>query len=542
MTAPDTAIVLAAGGINLADLPIATNTSMAMVPVNGRPVIAWILDDLLSKGLRDVRVVVRDTDEAVQGFLARTFAKRMPLAVVPVDPRKGSVVHSLAAGLAAGPAGGLVRVVLGDTLIRDAFDSREDFVYVGPVEDSRRWCLAVLGSDGSIADYLDKREGPPGDHLALAGYYSFVRGDELLDAVETTLLAGERELSAVLRRYGARHPIRTRRAEQWFDFGHVDHLADARRRLLQPRWFNAISADPVLGTLTKRSRNQPKLEDELAWYLGLPEELQVLTPRVFGRREADGTLAIVVEHYGYPTLAELYVYGELHPDSWASILRRVLRVHQELAARTGTLPEGAIRSMYAAKTFDRLDALRDDPAWAAILDADEIEWNGRPVRGLRRLRPAIEARAAALEASARPAIVHGDYCFSNILFDVSAQIVRLIDPRGSFGVKGIHGDPRYDVAKLRHSVSGLYDFLVADLFAIEAVPGGFRGEIHAPASAGLVAEAFDRQVAALGYDLDDIRFVEGLLFLSMPPLHAGHPDRQRMMYVRGLTLLDEVLP
>jgi len=44
-----------------------------------------------------------------------------------------------------------------------------------------------------------------------------------------------------------------------------------------------------------------------------------------------------------------------------------------------------------------------------------------------------------------------------------------------------------------------------------------------------------------GYDLEHIAFIEGLLFISMLPLHQDTPRRQRMMYLTGLSRLNEVL-
>lgn len=138
-------------------------------------------------------------------------------------------------------------------------------------------------------------------------------------------------------------------------------------------------------------------------------------------------------------------------------------------------------------------------------------------------------------------IVHGDYCFSNILFDINNQIIRLIDPRGSFGVKGSYGDPRYDMAKLRHSAHELYDFILADMFELRETEAGFEGEIYADNIASQVGDTLDKMILELGYDLDEIRFIEGLLFISMLPIHHGQPQRQKMMLLTGLSLLNEVL-
>jgi hypothetical protein len=138
-------------------------------------------------------------------------------------------------------------------------------------------------------------------------------------------------------------------------------------------------------------------------------------------------------------------------------------------------------------------------------------------------------------------VIHGDFCFSNILFDIGHQIIRLIDPRGSFGPKGIYGDARYDIAKLRHSVCGLYDYIVADMFELEEADGRFSSTLFVNGTPRMVGAMFDRLVVDAGYDLDEIRLIEGLLFISMIPLHQGHASRQRLMFLTGLTLLNEVL-
>src|SRR5690606_33928623 len=143
----------------------------------------------------------------------------------------GSIIESLQAGLDASSATGPVRLVLGDTLIRDAYEG-EDFVYVGRVSESRRWCLAVTNEDGYICDYLDKQEGVSEPHMALAGYYHLTDGAYLRHCVAESLVAGECELSHVLRRYGQQRPLQARPVQEWYDFGHIDNLVHARRQLL----------------------------------------------------------------------------------------------------------------------------------------------------------------------------------------------------------------------------------------------------------------------------------------------------------------------
>ncbi len=535
------AIILCGGRINYTNLPIATNTSNAMIPVNGKPVIGWILDDLMAKGIGGVTVVLREQDHRFQGFLQRAYVNRMDVAMALLH-QEGTIVQSLLAGLRRSPTEGSVRVILGDTLIRDSYDGDRDFVYVGTVEDSRRWCLAFVAPDGRIIDYVDKQENVAGPCLALSGYYHFVDGGYLRSCVERSVAQGERELSDVLRRYGALRPIYARPVREWFDFGNIDNLVDARRRLLQSRFFNTLSINPVLNTITKCSEDNGKLRDELNWYLQVPDELKVLTPRIVSHREVEGRLEIVQEYYGYPTLAELYLYGDLHPDAWTSILRRILQIHREFRRYPGPVTKADLHAMYLEKTWRRLELLCDqDPMWRDLVKRPRIVFNGRPLRGLPELERQLQQRVTALAETSAGCVIHGDFCFPNILFDINNQIIRLIDPRGSFGRKGIFGDPRYDIAKLRHSVCGLYDYVVADMFDIQEGADGYTGTVYTDGTPRVVAAVFDRMVQEMGCDLDEIRLIEGLLFISMLPLHHDRPKRQQMMFLTGLSLLNEVL-
>ena len=76
-----------------------------------------------------------------------------------------------------------------------------------------------------------------------------------------------------------------------------------------------MEVNPILNTITKTSIDQKTLKNELNWYLNLPEELKVLTPRLINFSDESEITTIVQEYYGYPTLAELYVYEHIQTDS-----------------------------------------------------------------------------------------------------------------------------------------------------------------------------------------------------------------------------------
>jgi dTDP-glucose pyrophosphorylase len=533
-------IVLCGGPLNPTNVPVGASGSNAMVPVNGKPVIAWIIDDLLRKGVGDIVVVLRQQHKRLKLFLERAYNGRLSIRFAVAEP-DGSIVDSLSAGLQS-VDGSSVRLVLGDTLITDQFDGVDDVVCAAEVEDSRRWCVLRVNDRDFIEEYLDKKELPGSQHLAAAGNYVLGDAQLLKDSVKDALAAGSRELSAVLTRYGQERPLKVRRIHEWHDFGHIDNFTRAKSSLLQARFFNSLHVDPVLNTITKVSTDTQKLEDELAWYQSIPDSLKVLTPRIVSERRVNGSAEIVQEYYGYPTLAELFVYSDLGPESWRPILRRVLAVHKEFTRHAGDVTTADAIEMYLTKTYRRLEQLRaSDAGWASRLTSPSICFNGKNLRNASVLLDELSRSPGSLIDAVAPGIVHGDLCFSNILFDFNNQIIRLIDPRGRFGRPGIFGDSRYDISKLRHSVHGLYDFIMADMFQITGDGGGANGSVFIDGTQTAVANIFDDLIRDAGYDVQDIQRIEGLLFLSMLPLHGDHPRRQEMLYYTGLRLLDEVM-
>jgi hypothetical protein len=119
--------------------------------------------------------------------------------------------------------------------------------------------------------------------------------------------------------------------------------------------------------------------------------------------------------------------------------------------------------------------------------------------------------------------------------------VRLIDPRGSFGESGIYGDARYDIAKLRHSLVGLYDYVLVDLFQINTTENGFEYELFEDDKNKQLAIYTDKCITANGYNLREIKLMEGLLFLTMIPYHVDYKERQQMMYVKSIEILNDLI-
>ncbi len=535
-------LILTAGKIDYTRLPFGMHQSNATIPVNGKPVISWILDDLIQKDYTDISIVVRSENARLKQLLQKHYSKRIQLDVISLD-NPLSILDSLFAGLTHKPiTDEPIQVILGDTLIYDSFEQMKDSLFVASVKTSENWCVVKTNEQGLLIDLIDKKEIPGDNHTALCGYYQFNNANTLLSCVQNCINVGSKELSAVLLQYHNTHPLTLKKANTWFDFGHLESFIQSKKSLLRPRHFNQLTIDPLINTITKVSEKNEKLADELNWYLLLPEKLKTLTPRIITKEQEGNKVTITQEFYGYPSLSELFVYGDLSTSVWESIIDYLFQIHGLFRQYEKPAQKTYLTDIYENKTQERIQQmLNQDEFWKEIWDKDVISINGNQYLNIPACLNKLSSEIKQLTNNTKFHIIHGDYCLSNILYDLNNQIVRLIDPRGSFGEKGIYGDARYDIAKLRHSLVGLYDYVVGDLFQINRTENGFDYELFEDDKNKHLALYTDKCIEASGYNLREIKLIEGLLFLSMIPYHADYNDRQRMMYVRSVEILNELI-
>lgn len=196
--------------------------------------------------------------------------------------------------------------------------------------------------------------------------------------------------------------------------------------------------------------------------------------------------------------------------------------------------------LYQSKTLKRLMQYCDksgismDQPWTV---------NGVQVPSLRE----IVHETGAMIANDRKeyvTLMHGDFCFSNILYDFKSKSIKVIDPRGvdNDGNLSIYGDLRYDVGKLAHSILGLYDFIIAGMFVYnEQSPYDVRLEFNVTDSIKATQDEF-KNLTFAGHSIANLNVYPIMihLFLSMLPLHSDNSERQKAMLANALRLYVEL--
>ena len=378
---------------------------------------------------------------------------------------------------------------------------------------------------------------------ALVGYYKFSDTKFLKKLLSEEYFVKEPNFINVLKKYHKVHPIFIKTTQHWFDFGHVSGAVQARLGLFNAREFNSLRVDFIRGTITKLSTKKQKLLDELNWYQNLPLEVSCYAPRVFSYGDENGKAFVEMELYGYANLAETFIYGSNNLEDWYNIIEALLKVHKVFEKYTEPQRKDELVEIYLNKTQKRLDEiLSENPEISKMMEQDYISINNVHYKNFPLLDKILKQELIALTNYERRTIVHGDYCFSNILFDPMHYIFKLIDPRGRFKTQSIYGDPRYDIAKLRHSIVGLYDFIIAGLYKLTCLGDcSYNFQISTPVLTEKLEPFFDELVVGYGYNRREIKLIEALLFLTMIPLHKDDIQRQKAFYLTAIKKLNEVL-
>jgi dTDP-glucose pyrophosphorylase len=550
-----TIVIAAAGPPRPQVLTISSDIKSAtMVPINGKPILGWMLDELLSQDFKSYIILTPENDAQIQSYVDgryRPYNVDISLSEVEKPNQPLGVAHSLYKGLNSNIQTEDILIILGHTIFFNkklTFD--EDWLAYSHVDgEVTRWCFIETDEYDYVRKYIDKPKHRSLPDKALIGVYYIKNKLSFHQSLKSLIdndvkIGGAYQISSALEEYGKMRAIGF---DDWLDCGNITGIHKSKRKLIAARSFNSISVDEDIGILSKKSKNSSGFHQEFSWYVSLPTELTGLVPRVIEfkpcnneRKQAE----LLLEYYGYNSLEETWIYHNVSLDVWKSILKHLFSILKRFRAFTAVLSQEDYNSIYLHKTNDRIEKLKNmqsDIDWQSLLIYPNLIINKSKLLGIQAMEDPLHERITGLYNPIHSSIIHGDFHFANILYDINSRLVKLIDPRGNFGSSGIFGDCKYDFAKLRHSINGDYNYIVNDLFHIIQDRNKFDIKIEKNDVKDKLLEWFDNEVISEGFDIEDIKLIEGLLFLSMIPLHSDHPSRQLAIFARSIQLLNKVL-
>jgi glucose-1-phosphate thymidylyltransferase len=522
-------VIIPAAGLATRMKPLSRGVSKAMIPINGRPLITYVIDNILESS--DVEIIIVENEIGdVLDFVSRIYSDSQLTGKsrihCVVQGEKLGPLHAIQEGFkSVSKDSRSITVWLGDTICLDKFDWDQNFLAVHSVPDPHRWCLV---DEGGLL--YDKPDSAVPTDKALIGVYNFTDIDSFRESLEEGMKKpthkGEHQISALLSSYMERKgPMALINTHDWYDCGELNTYYESKARLLTrtARSFNQIHVDTFYGTVTKSSQlldKKKKIELEKYWFSSITEQQSLFCPRVL--ESEYGVLRMTLE----PGVAlnEVLVYDNLRTDVWHEILRKVLNVHHKVFYTRDHLSwenQSALCSINYRRSLERKEE---------IFEALQVEQEQRNL-----VNKFLTNTISHLEKNPRwSKVIHGDSHLGNIIYDAHSGSIKFVDPRGSFGdQEGTAGDMRYDMAKLLQDFYCGYAMIMANRYwwdgeevNIEWVPGTEE-----------LCRFLEAQLQELDYDVELLKKLSVVLLITAIPFHQDNQERQKAMFSRGIQLI-----
>ena len=426
-----------------------------------------------------------------------------------------SIAFSLASSCSADDEN--VIIYYGDTLLRNPLNintSNKDIIYTAHSDFNYSWMI--------MNNAFENNESVFCGILAISKPQLLIRN----------LISSGFDLTESLVKYNDTNAFTQLYRDDWLDFGHLNTFYDSKTIVTTERAFNELTINKYY--VEKRSAKKEKLHAEANWFENMPEEIAYYAPKLISYNEEKNSYRYKLEYLYSPTLTELFVYGN-HPKTiWMHIIKSCFTFIENCSNLKNKKPNKDFYTSLVNKNEVRLAEFIDsNPRFGQVIKDD----HGNEFY----LKNVLSEMHTKISHESAESFIHGDLCFSNILYDFKKNDIKVIDPRGiSFnGEISIYGDIRYDLAKILHSAIGRYDYIISDRFKAE--DDGCKISLEIPESSTDLTALVKAQFEESKFSYKEILAITTTLFISMLPLHYDRPDRQLAFVATAINLYKEVI-
>lgn len=252
-------IPVAGAGTNLR--PLTYTQPKPLIPVAGKPIISYIIDQLSSLGIRDYIFIIGYLGEKIRDFVELNYPD-IQKTFVNQDHREGSG-HAIWTAREHFQDSDEIVIFFGDTILDVDFErilrAPHSCVAVQKVKNPRDFGLVEYHPDGMVKRFMEKPSIPLSD-MALVGVYKIADPKALVEGLDYNIrnnlrTEGEFPLTDGLMRMLERGALfSTVKVDNWFDCGRKEILLETNALLLEregyassdlPSYENSIIIPPV---------------------------------------------------------------------------------------------------------------------------------------------------------------------------------------------------------------------------------------------------------------------------------------------------------
>lgn len=306
------------------------------------------------------------------------------------------------------------------------------------------------------------------------------------------------------------------------------------------RHFNEVQIDAYY--YTKRSTDKRKMLAEYSFYGLVPESMRPWLIQPFDFEDEGERASYKMLRYYLADAALQWVHGAFEADTFAPFVERLLFFLAERPRQACSKEQSAAaaRELFVTKLESRVKQFLAMPegqrinqlAASATAELDITRQLERYLKLYQRFEKGF--------AFDYQVVGHGDPCFSNVLYDQSRYLLKLIDPKGATTESELWTHPLYDLCKVSHSALGDYDFINNGLYNVGFADNNDLVLRFTHTNHAALKPIFLQRVKAMGHDPRIMRLGEASLFLSMLPLHIDYPNKVVAFLLKARQILDEV--
>ncbi len=240
--------------------PLTYTQPKPLIPVAGKPIISYIIDDLTNIGVKKFIFIIGYLGEKIENYLKEAYPN-LDMEFVEQSKREGSG-HAIWLAKDKWINAKELIIMFGDTILDLDFNlilnSENSLLCVKEVKDPTKFGVVQMNAEGELIKVVEKPKIPK-SNLAMVGLYKIKKVKELANALDTIIennfrSEGEFPLTDALQQMINKNvKFDILKADNWYDCGKREILLETNATMLDknydfdsvPQFDSAIFIHPV---------------------------------------------------------------------------------------------------------------------------------------------------------------------------------------------------------------------------------------------------------------------------------------------------------
>lgn len=253
--------IIPVAGKGLRLRPLTYTQPKPLISVAGKPIISFIIDQLVDAGVDDFIFIIGYLGEKIKLYILENYPD-LKVSFVNQEDRMGSA-HAIWMAKEEFVDYDEVIIVFGDAIIdadlKEVVANPYSSIGIKQVNDPRNFGVVEYGKNGKIRA-LEEKPRIPKSNMAMVGIYKINEIPAFINALDVSVQDGlnhEDEIpltNALSHMVDNGHTLKTFEVDNWFDCGQMDVLLETNASFLDregyasynlPPFYNSIIIHPV---------------------------------------------------------------------------------------------------------------------------------------------------------------------------------------------------------------------------------------------------------------------------------------------------------